>query len=30
MDLINFVFMNVMSDNGKFEVGLIEEVEKVL
>jgi|AntRauTorckE5430_2_1112549.scaffolds.fasta_scaffold48537_2 hypothetical protein len=29
-DLTNFAFMNATSDNGKFEAGLIEEVEKAL
>lgn len=29
-DLTNFAFMNATSDDGQFEVGLIEEVEKAL
>jgi len=29
-DLTSFAFMNATSDNGKFEAGLIEEVEKAL
>jgi hypothetical protein len=29
-DLTSFAFMNATSDNGKFESGLIEEVEKAL
>lgn len=29
-DLTNFAFMNATSDNGKFEAGLVEEVEKAL
>ena len=29
-DLTNFAFMNATSDNGKFEAGLIEKVDKAL
>mgnify|MGYP006266536345 CR=1 FL=1 len=29
-DLTNFAFMNATSDNGQFEAGLVDEVEKAL